>query len=335
MTTLRLGTRGSQLALFQANAVAALLRARAGVSCDIVVIKTSGDRLAEASLAQIGGKRLFVKEIEEALLAGLIDLAVHSSKDMPAHLPEGLAIGAVLPREDARDAVVLPASAGRGFTPRQAGRKGPPCDVFELQLLLGESPRFGTSSVRRTAQLVRLFPGARFEPIRGNLDTRLRKLDEGGYSALVLAAAGLERLAHADRISALLPPDACVPAPGQGIIAVEIRNDNNALQRTMDAISDAGAAAALTAERAVVTRLGGGCQMPIGAYAARAGDDLTLTAIVVSLDGRRVARAHATGPATTAERIGIHAAEGLFADGAADILAEVERARAAVEGLQP
>jgi hydroxymethylbilane synthase len=334
MTTLRLGTRGSQLALFQANAVAGLLRARAGVSCDIVVIKTSGDRLAEASLAQIGGKRLFVKEIEEALVAGLIDLAVHSSKDMPAQLPEGLAIGAVLPREDARDAVVLPtAGPTAGPRPQAPGLRG--LSLQELAHVLGTSPRFGTSSVRRTAQLARLFPGARFEPIRGNLDTRLRKLDEGGYSALVLAAAGLERLAHGDRISALLPPEACVPAPGQGIIAVEIRDEDTALRRTLDAISDAGAAAALTAERAVVTRLGGGCQMPIGAYAARAGDDLTLTAIVVSLDGTRVARAQATGPASTAERIGIHAAEGLFADGAADILAEVERARAAVEGLQP
>jgi len=335
MTTLRLGTRGSQLALFQANAVAALLRARAGVSCDIGVIKTSGDRLAEAALAEIGGKRLFVKEIEEALLAGSIDLAVHSSKDMPAQLPEGLAIGAALPRGDARDAVVLPAGVGRGSRPHQAGRKGPPYDLEELQRLVGEAPRIGTSSVRRAAQLARLFPGARFEPIRGNLDTRLRKLDEGGYSALVLAAAGLERLAHRDRISAVLPPEACVPAPGQGIIAVEVRDGDMTLRRTMDAISDAHAAAALTAERTVVMRLGGGCQMPIGAYAAPAGDDLTLTAIVVSLDGTRVARAQATGPATTAERIGIDAAEGLFADGAADILAEVERARGVVEGLQP
>src|SRR5690242_2709550 len=171
MDTLRLGTRGSELALFQANAVADLLRQHAHIAADIVVIKTSGDHLAEASLTQIGGKRLFVKEIEDALLAGEVDLAVHSSKDLPVVLPEGLAIAGVLPREDARDAVVLPGGdAGLSFE--------------ELVVRLGASPRIGTSSVRRTAQLSRLFPGASFLPIRGNLGTRLRKLDDGQYDAL-------------------------------------------------------------------------------------------------------------------------------------------------------
>jgi len=334
---LRLGTRGSQLALFQANAVATLLRALGDVSCEIVVIKTSGDRLADASLAQIGGKRLFVKEIEEALLAGSIDLAVHSSKDMPVELPAGLAIGAVLPREDARDAVVLPATVGRG--PLDNGSSGPAAEtglsLEDVARRLGDAPRIGTSSVRRTAQLARLVPGARFEPIRGNLDTRLRKLDEGGYDALVLAAAGLTRLARSDRISALLPPDACVPAPGQGIIAIEIRTDDAALRRVVEPIGDRSAAAALAAERAVVTRLGGGCQMPIGAYAAHTDNELLLIAIVISLDGTRAARAQATGPMADAERVGARAAERLLADGAADILADVEQARAAVEGLQP
>jgi hydroxymethylbilane synthase len=330
MTTLRLGTRGSQLALFQATAVATLLRARADVSCEIVVIKTSGDRLADASLAQIGGKRLFVREIEEALLAGSIDLAVHSSKDMPVELPDGLAIGAVLPREDARDALVLPHPGPR---PQASGPGGP--GLEEMARLLGKAPRIGTSSVRRTAQLVRLFPGARFEPIRGNLDTRLRKLDAGGFDALVLAAAGLHRLARADRISARLPPEACVPAPGQGIIAIEIRRDDDAMRRAVEPIGNRAAAAALAAERAVVTRLGGGCQMPIGAYAAASGDTLSLTSIVVSLDGARAVRAEASGPMADAERVGLRAAERLLAAGAADILAEVERARAAVEGLQP
>jgi hydroxymethylbilane synthase len=327
MTTLRLGTRGSQLALFQANAVADLLRAR-GLSCEIVVIRTSGDRLADASLAQIGGKRLFVKEIEDALLAGTVDLAVHSSKDMPAELPPGLAIGAVLPREDARDAVVLPTAAGP--RPQASGLR-----LEDVVRLLGASPRIGTSSVRRTAQLARLFPGARFEPIRGNLDTRLRKLDAGGFDALVLAAAGLMRLGHGGRISALLPPEACVPAPGQGIIAVEIRSGDEPVRRVVEPISEPAATAALTAERTVVTRLGGGCQMPIGAYAAAAGDELTLVAIVLSLDGARATRAHATGLMADAERVGARAAERLLAEGAAEILAEVEQARAAVEGLQP
>lgn len=329
MTTLRLGTRGSQLALFQANAVAGLLRA-VDVSCEIVVIRTSGDRLADASLAQIGGKRLFVKEIEDALLAGAIDLAVHSSKDMPAQLPAGLAIGAVLPREDARDAVVLP---DEGPRPPAAGPRG--LSLEDVVRALGEAPRIGTSSVRRTAQLARLVPGARFEPIRGNLDTRLRKLDAGGFDALVLAAAGLNRLARADRISALLPPDACVPAPGQGIIAVEIRSDDEHVRRAVEPIGDRAAGAALTAERAVVTRLGGGCQMPIGAYAAGAGGELSLTAIVLSLDGARAVRAHVSGPAVDAERLGLRAAERLLAEGAGEILAEVAQARAAVEGLQP
>src|SRR5512134_1344981 len=162
MDRLRIGTRGSELALFQANAVAELLARRTGVTCDIVVIKTSGDRLAEASLAQIGGKRLFVKEIEDALIAGDIDLAVHSSKDMPAVLPDGLDVGAVLPREDPRDALILPESAAGQFS------------LDEIVRALGRAPRIGTSSVRRTAQLTRLFPGAAFLPIRGNLDTRLR-----------------------------------------------------------------------------------------------------------------------------------------------------------------
>jgi len=334
MTTLRLGTRGSQLALFQSGAVANLLRAHADVSCEIVVIKTSGDRLADAALAQIGGKRLFVKEIEEALVAGSIDLAVHSSKDMPVELPPGLAIGAVLPREDARDALVLPVGVGR--VPLDEGSNGSAVEPLRaLARELGDAPRIGTSSVRRTAQLARLLPGARFEPIRGNLDTRLRKLDEGGYDALTLAAAGLKRLGHGGRISTLFPPDVCVPAPGQGIIAVEIRSGDAAVRRLVGPIGDATAAAALAAERAVVARLGGGCQMPIGAYAALADDELAMTAIVVSLDGARAARAKVTGPTSDAERVGTRAAERLLADGAADILAEVEQTRAAVEGLQP
>ena len=323
METLKLGTRGSQLALFQANAVAALLRERTGTSCEIVVIKTSGDRLAEATLAQIGGKRLFVKEIEDALLARLVDLAVHSSKDMPAALPPGLAIGAVLPREDARDAVVLP-------------RESPPtASVEDVVAQLGRDPKIGTSSIRRTAQLVRLFPGATFVPIRGNLDTRLRKLDAGEYDALVLAAAGLKRLQHGGRISAFLPADVCVPAPGQGIVAVEIRSDDTRVRDLVAQIDDPPSASALNAERAVVTRLGGGCQMPIGAYAESVNNGLRMMATVISPDGSRVARADTRGPAASAERVGIEAAEQLLARGAADILAEVERMHGAVEGLQP
>jgi hydroxymethylbilane synthase len=335
MASLKIGTRGSQLALFQAHAVAELLQSRAGIACDIVVIKTSGDRLAEAPLAEIGGKRLFVKEIEDALLGGTIDLAVHSSKDMPAILPTGLALGAVLPREDARDAVVLPSSG----TALPRGEHAPA--TLENAVLegvvrhLGQAPRIGTSSVRRVAQLTRLFPGARFGPIRGNLETRLRKLDAGEFDALVLAAAGLIRLGYGLRISAALPADTCVPAPGQGIIAVEIRSDDTVTGDIVRTIGDPIAAAALTAERVVVTRLGGGCQMPIGAYAVASEHELTLTAVVVSVDGTRTARADAKGAITEATIVGEKAADQLLARGAADILSEVDRAQPAVEGRLP
>src|SRR5688500_2974538 len=275
MALLSLGTRGSELALYQANAVASLLQRRADTTCDIRVIKTSGDRLAEATLSQIGGKRLFVKEIEDALLAGEVDLAVHSSKDMPAVLPDGLEVGAVLPREDPRDAVVLPEARSNAPVRRSFSEGG--LDFEDAVRTLGREPRIGTSSVRRIAQLTRAFPGARFLPIRGNLGTRLRKLDSGEVDALVLAAAGLRRLERAARISATIPIDMCVPAPGQGIIAVEIRSGDRQVGPLVARIEDPAAAAALRAERAVVTRLGGGCQMPIGAYAAVSNGTLTLT----------------------------------------------------------
>jgi hydroxymethylbilane synthase len=320
---LRIGTRGSELALYQAHAVAAQL-AKTGVECETVVIRTSGDKLAEASLAQIGGKRLFVKEIEDALLGDEVNLAVHSSKDMPAVLPEGLTIAAVLPREDPRDAVVLPAAPSHEAM-----------SFEDLRSRLRDAPRIGTSSVRRTAQLARLFPGATFRPIRGNLGTRLRKLDQGEYDALVLASAGLIRLQHRTRISTVLPIGACVPAPGQGIIAIEIRADDNRVAAAVAAIDDAPASAALEAERAVVTRLGGGCQMPIGAHAEVNDGALTLTAVVLSLDGSRAIRGESRGSMTEARKIGNAAAEDLLSQGAAEILAQVQRTHAAVEGIQP
>jgi hydroxymethylbilane synthase len=324
MTVLRIGTRGSELALFQANAVAALLRDCTGLATEIVRIKTSGDRLAEASLSEIGGKRLFVKEIEDALLEGRVDLAVHSSKDMPVVLPERLQISAVLPREDARDAVVL----GASHSTVDGSIEG-------LTRILGREPRIGTSSVRRVAQLRRLWPGAHFLPVRGNLGTRLRKLDAGEYDALVLAAAGLRRLERQDRISAALPIEACIPAPGQGIIAIETRSDDEAAIRAAAEITDAAAATALAAERAVITRLGGGCQMPIGAYAERHGELMKMTAVVVSLDGARAAHASAAGDPSDPEALGALIADRLRAEGADDILTDVTRAHAAVEGLQP
>jgi hydroxymethylbilane synthase len=323
METLKLGTRGSQLALFQAYTVARLLEERAGAACEIHVIKTSGDHLAEAPLADVGGKRLFVKEIEDALLNGAVDLAVHSSKDMPAALPEGLTIGAVLPREDPRDAVVLP--KGRAT----------PTSVEDVVATLGREPRIGTSSVRRVAQLTRLFPGATFLPIRGNLDTRLRKLDAGEYDALVLAAAGLIRLEHRDRISVALPTEVCVPSPGQGAIAAEVRSGDPRTLEVVRRIDDEIARAVLTAERAVVARLGGGCQMPLGAYAVVEDGMMTLTTVVLSSDGARAARAESTGPVEDAERIGTDAADVLLLGGAGEILGDLEHEHADVEGLQP
>src|SRR5580765_1409017 len=237
-TELRIGTRGSQLALWQARTVAARIAAAGGPPCRIVVITTSGDRLQEAPLSEIGGKRLFVKEIEDALLRHEIDLAVHSSKDMPAVLPDGLVVAGVLPREDPRDAVVLPVHQPSALT-----------SIDVLVAALGQTPSIGTGSVRRIAQLTRLFPNARFTPIRGNLDTRLRKLDEGAHDALVLAAAGLRRLGFAHRISLAVPAAACVPAPGQGIVAVEIRQGDARVQDAVSPIDDPAAGAALTAER--------------------------------------------------------------------------------------
>ena len=323
---LRLGTRGSQLALWQARAVAAQIAGAAGPPCRIVVIKTSGDRLQDGPLSDAGGKRLFVKEIEDALARNEIDLAVHSSKDMPAILPEGLTIGGVLPREDPHDAVVLPERvAGRTVT-----------TIEGLVALLGKSPSIGTSSVRRIAQLMQVLPDARFAPIRGNLDTRLRKLDSGEHDALVLAAAGLRRLGFQARISLTLPATACVPAPGQGIVAIEARKDDHVVREVVARIDDADARAALTAERSLVEALGGGCQTPIGALATSLGDgDIELLATVIALDGGRAIRAIGRGPKGSAASVGARVAAQLLAQGADEILAEARSQQSEAGSPQP
>jgi hydroxymethylbilane synthase len=312
---LRLGTRGSPLALWQANEVASRIRETGGPPCRIVVIKTSGDRLQDAPLSEVGGKRLFVKEIEDALARGDIDLAVHSSKDMSVALPDGLTIAGVLAREDPLDAVVLPVKPDDPG-PRVGG-------VDALAAALGRAPSIGTGSVRRVAQLARLVPGARFSPIRGNLDTRLRKLDEGEHDALVLAAAGLRRLGFASRISLTLPATACVPAPGQGIVAIEIRGDDDAVRRAVGPVNDDLADAALTAERAVVSGLGGGCQTPIGALASSLDrETIELVAVVAAVDGSRTVRAAGRAARADAAALGARIAQQLVAQGADEILAE-------------
>ena len=306
MTPLRIGTRGSALALWQAKTVAALME-QAGVGTEIVVIKTGGDRLQHAPLSKVGGKGLFVKEIEDALLASNIDLAVHSAKDMSAVLPEGLTVAAVLPREDPRDALVLPL--------------GNTAIDFDGALAhIGEMPTIGTGSVRRIAQLSAVLPHARFTPIRGNVDTRLRKLDAGEYEALVLAAAGLRRLGFDTRISAPLPLEVCVPAPGQGIVAIEVRGDD---RRTGDAVaplSDRDALASLVAERAVVAALGGGCQLPLGAIAEHSREGLTLQGVVAWPDGRGAIRRRSSGSAADPGAAGARLADELLRAGAEEIL---------------
>lgn len=310
MTPLKLGTRGSALARWQAETVASEILARSGRRCELVVISTTGDRLTEVSLSTVGGKNVFVKEIEQALLTGEIDLAVHSAKDMPAELPPGLALPAVLPRADARDAVILPT----GSTPL------PAVPTPDLGDALGPSPRVGSGSVRRVAQLSRAWPTAQFQLMRGNVGTRLRKLDAGDCDLLILAAAGLTRLGYQHRISAVIDSETCVPAPGQGIIAIESRADDPETIAVLTSINDATTAAALIAERAVVARLGGGCQVPIGAFAEGLGETLTLRAVVTSLDGTRVLRRSGSGPAHDAHRLGTDIAEGLLADGAGPLL---------------
>ena len=315
---LRLGTRGSQLALYQANTVARLIAEAGGPPCELVIIKTSGDRLQERPLSEVGGKRLFVKEIEDALLRNEVDLAVHSSKDMPALLPDGLESAGVLAREDPRDAVVLPVSNAAGTH-----------SLEELAARLGETPSIGTASVRRVALLTRLFPHARFAPMRGNLDTRLRKLDEGEHDALVLAAAGLRRLGFTSRISFTLPLSACIPAPGQGIIAIEIRTGDERVRAAVAAISDQVAAQALEVERGVVDALGGGCQTPIGALATPVRDDqFELVAAVIALDGSRLLRTVVHGARSDARGLGVRAAQDLLAQGAGAILEDARRVQA-------
>jgi hydroxymethylbilane synthase len=321
---LKIGTRGSQLALWQSRTVAGLME-RTGTPVELVIIKTSGDRLQEAPLSEIGGKRLFVKEIEDALLQRTVDLAVHSAKDLPAVLPNGLEIAAALPREDPRDALVLP-SRGERSLDEVLG------ELHARRQRSGKGPTIGTSSVRRAAQLAALVAGAAFAPIRGNVDTRLRKLDGGDYDALVLAAAGMKRLGFAERISTFVPASVCVPAPGQGIVAIEIREGDDEVRRALHGVHDECAGLSLTAERAVVAALGGGCQLPLGAIAVLADGRLEMHGVVTSVDGARVVKQHVTGGAADPAAVGRQLAEELARGGATAILDEVRRAQGPVEG---
>ncbi len=293
-----IGSRGSQLALWQAKWIGARLAER-GQETRIEIIKTTGDKITDVPLAKVGTKGLFTKEIEEALLDGRIDLAVHSLKDLPTEVPAGLSIAAIPPREDARDALV---GARLGELP--AGAK------------------VGTSSLRRAAQLRAVRPDLAIESVRGNLDTRLRKLDEGQYHAIVLAAAGLTRLGWADRIAEILQPDVMCPAVGQGALAIETRTEG-AAREICAALDHGETRAAVTAERAVLASLGGGCQVPIGAHAEVAGSALRLIAVVIAPDGSLMVRKSELGAAVNAAEIGRRVGAALLAAGAREILERV------------
>jgi hydroxymethylbilane synthase len=295
---LTIASRGSQLALWQARWVSAQLAQR-GHETRIQIIKTTGDKITDVPLAKVGTKGLFTKEIEEALLDGSADLAVHSLKDLPTELPAGLVLAAVPEREDPSDALV-----GKRLADLPSGA------------------RVGTSSLRRAAHLRNLRPDLAIEPVRGNLDTRLRKLDEGQYDAILLAAAGLKRLGWQDRIAEILTPDVMCSAVGQGALAIETRPGTSGFEACAS-LDHPETRAAVTAERSVLGALGGGCQVPIGAHATIGNGVLRLRAIVASPDGAQLIRASSSGPAAEAESLGAAVAAALLQRGAREILETV------------
>jgi hydroxymethylbilane synthase len=302
--SLVLGTRGSRLAVWQAEWVQARLRESApDVTVTLRRIKTSGDKILDVPLATIGGKGLFVKEIEDALLQGDIDLAVHSMKDVPTVLPGGLEILCVPAREDPRDALI--------------SREAKPLDR------LPKGARVGTSSLRRQAQLLHRRPDLRIEMLRGNLDTRLRKLRDGEFDAVVVAAAGLKRMGWLEQVTEYLPSDVSLPAIGQGALGLEGRGDDAFVRGVVASLDDAPTRTAVTAERALLERLEGGCQVPIAAHARLSEGRLHLEGLVASVDGRRLVRDSIEGPVASARELGRRLAEQLLRRGGEAILNEI------------
>jgi hydroxymethylbilane synthase len=296
-----IGTRGSRLALWQAEWVRAALAQRfPGAGFELAIIKTEGDKILDVPLAKVGGKGLFVKEIEEALLHGRADLAVHSMKDMPAEIPAALAIGAVPEREIPADVLI----SRNGFVLKQLPAGGV----------------VGTSSLRRAAQLRHLRPDLEVVPLRGNVETRLRKLDTERLAAVVLAAAGVKRLGLEHRVSEYLDPEAMLPAVGQGALCIEIREGDARIGPMVAALEDPATRTVVSGERAFLKRLQGGCQVPIAGHGRLDGAQFTLTGLVADLDGRTVIKHRLSGPAAAAERIGIELAETLLGRGADAIL---------------
>jgi hydroxymethylbilane synthase len=303
--SLKIGTRASKLALWQANWVQSALNEKfPGPKVELVTIKTKGDKILDVPLAQVGGKGLFVKEIEQALLEGRIDLAVHSMKDMPAEIPEGLCIGAIPQREDAAD--VLVSKEDLAFSKLKRGAV------------------IGTSSLRRAAQLRHARPDILIVPLRGNLDTRLKKLQTEDLDAIVLAAAGIKRLNLAHRIAEYLQADIMLPAVGQGALCIEMRQDDPIIGPMLAALDHKNSRTVVLGERAFLNRLGGSCQVPIAGHGEILADMFSLTGLVADVDGSRIIKDSLSGPIDGAEVIGVQLAEQLLARGADKILEELE-----------
>ena len=300
MPRLRIGSRGSQLALWQANHISALLRAR-GHEVDIEIIHTTGDKITDVALALVGTKGMFTKEIEEALAAGRVDLAVHSLKDLPTELPPGFEIAAITQRQDPRDAF-----CSRNFASFQE---------------LPQGARVGTSSLRRQAQLKAVRSDLDVHALRGNVDTRLRKLEQGEYDAIILAAAGLKRLGQTELIRQIIPAEIMCPAAGQGALGIEIRQGDADTRQHLEFLNDPAARAATTCERALLHRLGGGCQVPIGAFAELRNGRLHLESIVADPDGSRLLRDSRDGD--NPEKLGRDAGAALLVRGGEEILEAV------------
>ena len=307
MSQLRIGTRGSLLAKWQAEFVRRQVFQATGIEGEIVIIKTSGDKMQHTSLSEIGGKGIFVKELEEALLDNSIDIAVHSVKDIPTKTPPGLSFPAILRREDIRDCLVSNNGANLAA--------------------LREGARVGTGSLRRRAQLLHLRPDLDIRDLRGNVDTRLRKVESGEYDAIMLAKAGLDRLGAAHRITEVFSPEVFLPAVGQGAIGVECSVDAAETSAALEKLDDAETRSAIIAERTLLSTLEGGCQVPLGAWARLERDELVLEACVCSVDGAQYIKQRAAAPPDQARALGEHMGRLLIDAGAQAILQEVSRQR--------
>lgn len=303
-----IGTRGSKLALWQAEWVKAeLQRMNPGLEIELNKIKTTGDKIIDVPLAKVGGKGLFVKEIEEALLRNEADLAVHSMKDVPTEFPVGLHLAVICKREDPRDAFIVRSTAPAAKTFRELPR----------------GATVGTSSLRRACQLLSIRPDLQIKQLRGNLETRFRKLDEGQFDAIILAAAGVKRLGWEQRITEVIGPETSLPAIGQGAIGIECRIDDTFINGLIAPLNHAETALCVRAERALLKRLQGGCQVPIAAYAVIADGKLLMDGLVGSVTGDRIIREHREGKPEDGETVGRALAETLLAKGADKILSEV------------